>query len=250
MTESNREKLLAKIRALFSKTVENGATEAEEMAAAEKAHELVEKYQLDLGAEELKKEGFKQNHIKMADRTQFTFARRIMWGIDDFCEVKTWTMLGGELFVIFGLTSDVEFGSYLVESLTTFALAGADLHVAAERKMAIALGAPLESHESRETRRSYLIGCANRINSRLREMARERRQRSAKPGSYGALVNIDKPVMLREEMERLGIRLRSGSGLTGASDRGAFTAGSAHGSKATFGRPIAGGRVAGQIERK
>ena len=36
----NHEKLLIRIRALFSKTVEAGATEPEAMAAAEKAREL------------------------------------------------------------------------------------------------------------------------------------------------------------------------------------------------------------------
>lgn len=38
---NNREKMLAKIRALLAKTVEVGATEAEELAPAEKARELI-----------------------------------------------------------------------------------------------------------------------------------------------------------------------------------------------------------------
>ena len=63
MNSADREKLLARIKALFSKTTEAGATEAEELAATEKARELIEKYQLDMGAEELKREGFvKKKH--------------------------------------------------------------------------------------------------------------------------------------------------------------------------------------------
>src|SRR5258705_5557481 len=46
MTSTDREKLLARIKALFSKTTEAGATEAEELAAAEKHRELIEKDKL------------------------------------------------------------------------------------------------------------------------------------------------------------------------------------------------------------
>ena len=71
MTDTDREKLLARIKALFSKTTKSGATEAERHAAAEKARELIEKYQLDMGAEELKKEGFVKKNIGM-DAARFT----------------------------------------------------------------------------------------------------------------------------------------------------------------------------------
>jgi Protein of unknown function (DUF2786) len=42
----------SRIKALLAKTVARGATEAEELAAAEKARELIEKYRLNLGTEE------------------------------------------------------------------------------------------------------------------------------------------------------------------------------------------------------
>jgi Protein of unknown function (DUF2786) len=237
------EKLLAKIRALLAKTVEAGATEAEELAAAEKARALLEQYQLDLGAEQLKREGFVQKCIEF-DAVRFTFARRIMCAIDAFCEVKTWYVTFGRSRVqmeILGLASDAEFAAYLIESLTNFALAGATMHVATARKMAIALGSPLDAAQSREERRSYLIGCASRIGARLHELERQRRFRAARPGSCRALVEIDKPDLIRAEMERLEIRLHSGSYVTGAGHSGAFAAGSAHGDKASFGRPVAGG---------
>jgi hypothetical protein len=186
MSGANHEKLLARIKALFSKTIEAGATEAEALASAEKARELIEKYQLDMGAEELKKEGFVEKSINM-ETARFAFARRILHAIEKFCEVKCWYMTdGGRKVEVFGLASDVELAAYLIESLTTFTLAGADLHIAVERKMAIALGTPLTSAQSRQAHHSYLVGCANRISVRLREMAQQRRSQTAKPGSYGA----------------------------------------------------------------
>ena len=136
MTETNRQKLLARIRALFSKTVANGATEAEELAATKKARELIEQYQIDLGAEELKREGFTMKNIEL-EHANFTFARRIMLGIDRFCEVKSWYETWGvkPVVTVFGLASDAEFAVYLIKHLTMFAVSGADLHVAAERKI-------------------------------------------------------------------------------------------------------------------
>jgi hypothetical protein len=79
MTGADREKLLARIKALFSNTTGAGATEAEELAAAEKARELIEKYQVDMGAEELKKEGFIQKTLHM-ESSRLAFARRIIFG--------------------------------------------------------------------------------------------------------------------------------------------------------------------------
>jgi len=81
-------------------------------------------------------------------------------------------------------------------------------------------------------------------------MAQQRKAQAAKPGSYGALITLDQPSLIKAEMDRLDIRLSAGSCLTGAGDRGSFEAGSAHGAKATFGRPVAGGRIAGLIGRK
>src|ERR1019366_45300 len=172
---------------------------------------------------------------------------------NDFCEVKCWYMSirqSRPQVSIFGLASDVELAAYLIESLTTFSLGGADIHIAGERKMAIALGTPMTAAQSRGAHRSYLLGCANRISIRLRLMAQQRGSQKARPGSYGALITLDKPALIKAEMERLEIRLRSGSSLTGASDRGSFAAGGEHGAKASFGRPVSGGRISGLIGKR
>jgi Protein of unknown function (DUF2786) len=117
MTE-DRDKLLARIGALMAKTVEAGCTDAEALAFAEKAHELIERYQIDLGAEEIKREGFVKNRIKM-EPARFAFARRILLAINEFCEVRTWytTFTGLAEITVFGLRSDAELASYLIDSL-------------------------------------------------------------------------------------------------------------------------------------
>ena len=51
MAEIDRNKLLDKIRALFNKTTENGCTEAEAMAALDKARAMMDAY--EVSAEDL-----------------------------------------------------------------------------------------------------------------------------------------------------------------------------------------------------
>ena len=53
MDETQKDKMAHKIRALMAKAEDSAATEAEAVAAAEKAKELLDKYQLDLGAVQL-----------------------------------------------------------------------------------------------------------------------------------------------------------------------------------------------------
>jgi hypothetical protein len=102
------------------------------------------------------------------------------------------------------LASDVELAVYLIESLTTFAVAGADRHVATERQAAAEFECSLSSAETRNVRQSYLLGCASRVRSRLLEMALKRKAQTPKPGSYGALVKLDKPALIAAEMQRWG----------------------------------------------
>ena len=49
----NKDKILEKIRALMLKTVENGASESEAVAAAQKVAELLEKYNLMMSEVEI-----------------------------------------------------------------------------------------------------------------------------------------------------------------------------------------------------
>ena len=62
--KTKREKVATIVEALLAKTTENGATEAEAMAAAAKARELMDRHQLDLGEVGMAKEGVHKLTIK------------------------------------------------------------------------------------------------------------------------------------------------------------------------------------------
>jgi len=104
-------------------------------------------------------------------------------------------------------TSDV---LYLIDCLANFAVAGADLHVAVERKMALAFGHPMTAAQSREAHRSHLVGCACRTRQRLDELVARRKAKAATPGSSRALAKLDKPTLVQAEMDRLDIKLSTG----------------------------------------
>src|SRR5215467_2386473 len=86
MTETpDMDRLRAKIRALFAKTIEAGATEAEAMTAAAKARELIDKYQVDMSIVE----EMVRDILVFASTLEFAIARRLMHGIEAYCEVQT-----------------------------------------------------------------------------------------------------------------------------------------------------------------
>ena len=62
--KTKREKVASVVEALLAKTTENGATEAEAMAAAEKARELMDRYQIEPVRRGLEQEGVHKVSIK------------------------------------------------------------------------------------------------------------------------------------------------------------------------------------------
>jgi Protein of unknown function (DUF2786) len=109
-----RESILNKIRALLSKTLDKGCTEAEAMAALGKAQALQDAYaiteaELNLTREEkaiLRREppGTKDPHrIKW----------QLLWGVSKFCNCENWRerRKNGGGIVFCGLPSDVQFAT-------------------------------------------------------------------------------------------------------------------------------------------
>ena len=67
---SERQEIAAKVRALLAKTVDKGCTEQEAVAAASKAKELMDRYQVDLSEAELEEDGFAKGTARIARAAQ------------------------------------------------------------------------------------------------------------------------------------------------------------------------------------
>jgi hypothetical protein len=225
-----RQEIAAKIRALLAKTVDAGCTEQEAVAAAAKAKELMDRYQVDLSETELEDDGLAKGTTEFPERRKLNVQDLIGWEIADYCEVKAWKSRGEPpyferrrwRFVYFGLRSDVEFANWLLKGLEAFIWQKAD-----------------EFGGSYFDKRNFAMGCAERITERLRAEIKARKQKP-KTMSSGRDLVVVKHEIVQREFNKLGLRLGTCSPksyCSGGSDD-AHSDGYQAGDGASFGRPV------------
>jgi len=214
----NLSAIAAKIRALQAKTTASGASEAEALAAALKARELLDKYQLDMTEFEIKEEGTSQ---QAAPSDRQGIASRLANAIASFCSCKVWTSDNRAKIQYLGLRSDSEFASWLTTSLSGFC-------------QSAALDYSLFSSDGADPAlvASFLNGTIQRINTRLKGNL---------PATGTSLVVL-KNALVEEAYAKLNLRLGQGRAVSYTSSRAdAFAAGQAAGDLASFGKPLSPG---------
>ena len=191
-------RVLQRIQALRAKTLSQGCTEQEVLAAAEKVAELLDRYGLSL------------SEIAMRERpcegVGVDTGRKRRAPIDDcapaigvFCDCKVWfetTATGSFRVVFFGLPADVAAAHYLYELVAlAFKTETADFQ------------AREKSSKLRESTRSFQIGLAHGIRLKLQERKAER-EATMQTSSGRALAPI-KASVIEEEMAKLGLSFRT-----------------------------------------
>lgn len=159
MTE--REKIAAKIRALLAKTVENGCTEDEAIAAAAKVAELLARYNLTLDEVSLRASPF-QRHTEQHEDDVGDRLWKIADGIAQLIGVKYWTSASGVFPVevsFFGFAHEVEIARYLLEIC-----GGAMRRECSKLQREFALLTPVRR---RRKILPYLDGMADRLRKRI-----------------------------------------------------------------------------------
>src|ERR1700680_460030 len=161
---SNRESILDKIRALMSKTAENGCTEHEALAALDKARAMMDAYEVteaDLALSKaesaiLRKEpeGSKDPHSIKAYMAS---------AVAQFCDCKVWRNGGGGL-TFCGLNSDARFATWLLDNLTSFVQAELTKHL---------MGSIAPNGDRPLIINGFVGGCTRRISERLRELCQQ-----------------------------------------------------------------------------
>jgi hypothetical protein len=264
MDRTKREKIAAKIRALMAKTVDNGATEDEAIAAALKVRELMAEYEIDMTEAELLESGFEQMLSDTQDPESFIIQYEMMGGVARFTETTCWyhtehkhdfeyqgDMFGGrgkakqskkstKHVTFFGLKGDTIFAVWLIQMLESYIKRSAIQYLWEAERM------KLSKEKIALKRESFVVGAARRINQRLLEEARKRD--AARPRGTG-LVVASKNSLIANEMKRRGITLHSGTRQEHwrAADSAAYQAGLRHGDKANFNRPVNEGGGVRQI---
>ena len=198
-------RVIERIRGLRAKTIDQGCTEQEALAAADKVAELLDRYGLSLGEIDLRRQACQGFGIE-STRKRSGPLDECLPSIAHFCDCRAWheTSAAGTIrSVIFGLPADVEAARYLYERVAM----AFQTETAAFQKSGIyeetAGGVRAKST------RSFQLGLARGIRTKLVLRKAERTETSIK-ASGRDLVPV-KASLVEEELAKLGLNFTSKS---------------------------------------
>jgi len=194
------DRLRARIQALRAKTVEQGCTEEEALAAAEKVAELLDRHGLSLSELEMRRQTCEGAAIETGRKRRAPIDDAVPT-VAHFCDCRYWIETGsdGELrFVFFGLPADVTAARCLYDLIAEAVVVETAMFKAGP------LYAEHHSHQRAGATRSFQTGMIHEIAGKLADLKRRRGQATLK-SSGRDLVPL-KADIVEEEMGRLGMR--------------------------------------------
>lgn len=215
MDNTNREAAMKRIRALMVKTVANGCSESETMAAAAKVGELMDRYGLTYSDLEIEKERCQQYTASYS----YHDVNVIAGAIARFCGCRVWFEGGGIQY--FGLPIDVVIATYMTDLCRSAMRVGFDMFLASRAR-------PLKQR-GRQLRKPFMMAMGYRISERLDGMA-SAREATATTANGTSLVVVKKAVV-EEQYLALGLKLRRGRPSRYRDDNAARAAGRATGDR-------------------
>lgn len=222
----SRENLLNKVRAILSKTVDNGCTEAEALLALQTAEKLIEEY--EISDEDLKLDDEKAIIEKSDMKDPQNVRWKLCYYIGQFTETYAFGHKKSVKFV--GLKSDVDFAIWLIESLSHF------VHAQLKSYMWKNGFQKLQGAQRNRVINSFVIGCCARINSKLLQMINER-----KPSVNQNALVITKKALIDDAIKDLNISKSDNRGRKNKIYRNVYNSGFNAGDNALFGRPVNNG---------
>jgi hypothetical protein len=198
------ERLMARIQGLRAKTVANGCTEQEALAAAEKVAEMLDRYGLSLGEMDFRAQACEGIGIQTTRRRMGPIDSCVP-GIAAFFDCRVWieSAKGSPLrYVFFGLRADVAAAQYLYEMVER----------AFETETDAFRRGPIYEEmagERRSATNSFQIGLSRGISAKLRALRDERTAHGRSAG--GRDLVVVKADMVEEELAKLGLNLTARS---------------------------------------
>ena len=196
------DKLIARIQALRAKTIANGCTEGEALAAAAKVAELLDRYDLTLGDVEMRHASCRQLAYQSPLKKRIPIDDCI-GAIADFCDCRVWREkdAAGEVrYVFFGLPADVEAAHALTE------LVDAAVRTELGRYKTSAEYRQFRHQERHLANASFALGMVGSIADKLEAMKAER---DGLKSSTGRSVVVLKAAVVDTELEKLDLALRT-----------------------------------------
>jgi hypothetical protein len=195
------DKLKTRIQGLRAKTIDNGCTEGEALAAAAKVAELLDRYDLSLTDVEIR-------HAPCERRTYETHRKKrvplddCIGAIADFCDCRVWrekNPAGEARYVFFGLRSDIEVAHYLTELVDTAVRSELGRYKTTP-------GYQLFRHQERHmANASFTLGMVASIAEKLATMKAARDEGNHRTGRDLVVL---KAAVVDTEIEKLGMKLR------------------------------------------
>jgi hypothetical protein len=192
------DRLKTRIQALRAKTVQNGCTEQEALAAAAKVADLLDQHDLSLSDVEIREEPCERAVVETYRRQRVPLDGCVN-AIAAFCDCRVWrekNSRGENRYVFFGLSPDVAVAHYIADLVSTA------MTVEAGRFKRTAGYLRYRPDARRTVSASFLHGMAASIGEKLTAMKRER---DAMNASTGRDLIVVKQAVVDEELAKLGL---------------------------------------------
>lgn len=200
--DADLDRLIGRIQALRAKTVDQGCTEAEALAAAEKVAELLDRYGLSLSELDLKRQTCEGAAVE-TNRKRVGPVDECVPAIAAFFDCRVWgeKAADGTLrHVFFGLPADVMAARYLYDLVEAAFATETALFRAGPTYGAMPSGV------RRTATTSFGLGFARGISAKLQTLRTARE--STMRGATGRDLVVAKAEVVDDELERLGLRFR------------------------------------------
>jgi len=233
----------ARIKALTEKTVANGCTEAEAMAAADMVGRLLERYALSMDEIEIRAARCVQAEVPLGGRR-----RRPIDGcvptIARFCDCKVWLARaapagsaqagaqGSSRYVFFGFETDTALALYLFTVV--------DRAVSTETATFKRLNPHFRAVRLRQASTSFQHGVVARVSDRLDAMRRARDAAVQAQRSAGTALIVAKNRVVEDAFRETDVRLVSMGAVGARVITSAFRAGWSAGERVNLNRPVPG----------
>lgn len=228
---SDLDKLKTRLQGLRAKTIANGCTEEEALAAAAKVAELLDRHDLSISDLELRQEQCERSAID-TNRKQRQPISACVAAIADYCDCKVWREkdeTGRIRYIFFGLRPSIEMAHYVYDVIAVAMQTAWDRH--ARRQRFIRYG--------QDEKGSFLFGMAVSIADKLMAMKVERDEANRRGG--GRDLVVVRHAIVDAEFARLNLNLRRGRASGKRVSASAFEAGQIAGQALTL-HPGVGGK--------
>lgn len=234
MTELNTEKrqdLIKRIRALQAKTVQNGCTEQEALAAATLAAKLIDKFGFEQSELEIKLEPLTEDTYLGPGKT-LAGAWYVASAIQDYCDVRAFREQVGDRHVIkvFGRETDVALANYLLNLCAT-----AFVHEwrAFAKQYRQETGQTV-AQKPGNTKRAFELGMGSRLSQRFKEMKAARNtQMDPNSNRTGKDLVLVKNAVVDEEFAKR-YKTKETKSRSGKTDISAYLAGVSAGNRVSI----------------